>query len=87
MSPSRFSDGSRLAYVSFEGKRAQIVVQDVYSGARQVVSAAPGINGAPSWSPDGNRLAVTLSKDGNPEIYVVSAAGGGLSRITNSPGN
>ncbi|PIE83119.1 MAG: Tol-Pal system beta propeller repeat protein TolB [Candidatus Contendobacter odensis] len=71
MSPAWSPDGRRIAYVSFEGRRPQIIVQDVYSGVRQVVSAAPGINGAPSWSPDGRRLAVTLSKDGNPAIYAI----------------
>ena len=30
----------------------------------------PGTNSGPSFSPDGNRIALTLSKDGNPEIYI-----------------
>jgi TolB protein len=84
MSPAWSPDGSRLAYVSFENRRAQIMVQDVYSGARQTVAAYPGINGAPAWSPDGQRLAFTLSKDGNPEIYIYNLAGGSLVRLTNS---
>jgi len=74
MSPAWSPDGSRLAYVSFEGRRSQIVVQDVYTGARRTVSAAPGINGAPSWSPNGQRLAFALSRDGNPEIYALDLA-------------
>jgi TolB protein len=84
MSPSWSPDGRRLAYVSFEGRRSQIVVQDVYTGARRTVSAAPGINGAPSWSPDGRRLAFTLSKDGNPEIYALDLSSQVPVRLTNN---
>lgn len=82
MSPAWSPDGSKLAYVSFEGRRPQIIIQNVYSGARQVVSAAPGINGAPSWSPDGQRLAFTLSKDGNPEIYAMGLGSKSPVRLT-----
>ena len=86
MSPAWAPDGSRLAYVSFEGRRPQIVVQNVVTGARRTVSAAPGINGAPSWSPDGQRLAFTLSKDGNPEIYALNLGSGSPVRLTNGGG-
>ncbi len=84
MSPAWAPDGSRLAYVSFEGRRPQIIVQDVYTGARRVASAAPGINGAPSWSPDGQRLAFTLSKDGNPEIYALGLGSQSPVRLTSN---
>ena len=83
LSPSWSPDGERLAYVSFEGHKMQVVVQDVYTGNRRIVSSFPGINGAPAWSPDGQRLAVSLSKDGNPEIYLLTLANGSLSRLTN----
>lgn len=84
MSPAWSPDGTRLAYVTFENRTSQIVVQDVYSGARQTISASPGINGAPTWAPDGRRLAFTLSKDGNPEIYAYDLGGGTLTRLTTS---
>jgi TolB protein len=84
MSPTWSPTGERLAYVSFEGGKPQVVVQNLRTGRRRVVSAHPGINGAPAWSPDGGRLALTLSKDGNPEIYVYNLAGGSLTRLTNN---
>ena len=47
-------------------------MQDVLSGSRRKLASFKGINGAPRWSPDGRlRLALTLSRDGNPEIYTM----------------
>ena len=82
LSPAWSPDGSRLAYVSYEGARARIFVQDLATGTREEISAFPGINSAPAWAPDGRRLALTLSKDGNPEIYILDLATRRLRRMT-----
>ena len=71
MSPSWSPDGGQLAYVSFEGNRSAIWVQDLGTGERFQLTDFPGINGAPAWSPRGDKIAVTLSKGGNPDIYVI----------------
>ncbi|MCB1716927.1 MAG: Tol-Pal system beta propeller repeat protein TolB [Candidatus Competibacteraceae bacterium] len=84
MSPAWSPDGRRLAYVSLENRRAQIYIQDLFSGQRQLLTAETGINGAPSWSPDGRRMALTLSRDGNPEIYLYNLLNRTLSRLTNN---
>src|SRR3569623_1688442 len=42
------------------------------------------LNGAPAWAPNGRELALTLSKDGNPEIYVLELPGKRLRRITDN---
>ena len=85
MSPTWSPDAQRIAYVSFEKRRAEIYVQDMRTGNRTKVASFAGINGAPSWSPDGSRLALTLSRDGNPEIYVMRLSDNSLMRITQSP--
>jgi len=82
MSPSWSPDGSQLAYVSFENKRAQIFTQVLATEQRTPLSAFKGLNGAPVWSPDGKQLAMTLSKDGNPDIYVLNLQNKALTRIT-----
>jgi TolB protein len=83
MSPSWSPDGSRLAYVSFENKKAEIFIQNIYTQSRSKITSHDGINGAPVFSPDGKKLALTLSKDGQPEIYVVDIETKALKRVTN----
>ncbi len=84
MSPAWSPDGRKLAYVSFENNRSQVFVQVLKTGARQRVSARPGVNSAPSWSPDGRQLALSLSKgDGNLDVYTLVLANQVLTRLTN----
>ena len=69
MSPAWSHDGKRIAYVSFENRRAQIFISTLATGERHLLTSYPGINGAPAWSPDDNKLAIVLSKGGSPNIY------------------
>lgn len=86
MSPAWAPDGNWLAYVSFENRRASIFVQQVRTGERRLVSARAGINNAPAWSPDGRRLALTLSgTNGNLNIFVLDLATQQLTRLTDDP--
>jgi TolB protein len=82
MSPSWSPDGTKLAYVSFENKRPQIFIQDIYTMNRTQMTSFEGINGSPQFSPDGKKLAMVLSKDGNTELYVMEIASKQLRRIT-----
>ena len=82
LSPAWSPDGRKLAYVSFERGNSSIYIQDIATGAREVVASFRGINGAPAFSPDGTRLALTLSRTGNPEIYVMDLASKNLTQIT-----
>lgn len=86
MSPAWSPDSTHVAYVSFENDTAEIYEQELSSGKREVVSSRPGINGAPSYSPDGRWLAMTLSSEaGNPDIWVKNRASGEMQRVTTNP--
>lgn len=82
MSPAWSPDGEKLAYVSFEGGRSAIYLQEVYSGRRDKLASYKGINGAPNFSPDGSKLALTLSKGNNPDIYLMDLDSKKISRLT-----
>lgn len=84
MSPAWSPDGNKIAYVSFENKVSEIIVQTLNTGERKSVARYKGINGSPAWSPDGKKLAITLSKDGNSDIYILTLADLSLRKLTKS---
>jgi TolB protein len=87
MSPAWSPDGSNLAYVSFEERLPTVYIQQVRTGERHRVSARAGVNQAPAFSPDGRRLALTLStREGNLDVYVMEIDTQALTRITDDPG-
>lgn len=87
MSPAWSADGHKLAYVTFENRKAQLVMHDLSSGFRKVVASFNGHNGAPAFSPDGTRLAFASSKDGKLNIYVMNLGSGQITQLTHSEGN
>jgi TolB protein len=70
--------------VSFENKKPVVYVHSLLDGKRQVVANFRGSNSAPAWAPDGKTLAVTLSREGGSQIFLVNPDGSGVRRITTS---
>ncbi|WP_395685044.1 Tol-Pal system beta propeller repeat protein TolB [Caenimonas koreensis] len=86
ISPAWSSNGSQLAYVSFESRKPVVYVHEVATGKRRLIANFRGSNSAPAWSPDGRTLAVTLSRDGGSQLYTIDANGGEPRRLTQSAG-
>jgi TolB protein len=82
MSPSWSNDGSKLAYVSFEGKKSSVFVQNIATGHREKISDINGVNGSPSWSKDDLTLAVVLSDAGFTKVHAVDLETKNVSPLT-----
>ncbi len=84
MSPAWSPDGEKLAYVSFEGRRSEVFVQNVGSGEREKVASFEGINSAPAWSPDSRRLSITRSRGGQTDVFVLDLNSRETRQVTDS---
>jgi TolB protein len=63
----------------------KVYLQNVDSGRREMLGNFPGMSFAPRFSPDGTRVAMSLSQDGRTSLYEMDVRGGGLHRLTTSP--
>ncbi len=75
-------DNRRLTYTSFLKGYADAYLVEIGTGSRRRIASYPGINAGAAISPDGRSVALVLSRDGNPELYVMSLADGHLARLT-----
>jgi tricorn protease len=55
-------------------------------GQARRLTATPGVESDPRFSPDGARIAFTATVAGNTDVYVVPSAGGDPTRLTWHPG-
>ncbi|MCD6460914.1 PD40 domain-containing protein [bacterium] len=75
-----------LFYVSYkENGYPFVFMRDLTSANIKKISARPGLNAFPAVSPDGKKIALTLSFNGNPEIYILNIDGSILKRVTYNP--
>ena len=72
-------------YTSYKLDHPDIFYQNLSTGARRIFARYGGSNMSPAVSPDGNHVAMILSKDGWTDVYVCNADGTELRRLTKSP--
>ncbi|OQA23834.1 MAG: translocation protein TolB [Verrucomicrobia bacterium ADurb.Bin345] len=85
LAPRWSADGSIISYTSYINGFPDVYTIDVASGSRSRVASFPGLNTGGEISPNGRDMALILSKDGNPELYVMDLRSRRLTRITQTP--
>lgn len=87
LTPRWSPDGSKLLYTGFfKSGFPDIFLIDLGSLQRTTFLSLKGTNSGARFSPNGSQVAMVLSGEGNPEIYVSNAQGRQISRRTRTDG-
>jgi TolB protein len=76
-----------IVYMAYGEDRGppRVYLQSVDSGRRELLGNFPGMSFAPRFSPDGTKVVMSVSADGNTDLYEMDIRGRGLRRLTNTP--
>jgi TolB protein len=74
--------GGQVLFTSYAKRNPDLWMST--GGAAQRVSQHPGLNLGGTMSPTGGSIALTMSKDGNSELYLIDPNGTIKSRLTNN---
>jgi TolB protein len=81
-SPTR----QEITYMSFDGDKPSIYLLQLETGQRERVGDFPGITIAPRFSPDGQKVVMSLLQDnGSANLYAMDLRSRNVTRLTNSP--
>ncbi len=83
LSPAWSSDGTMIAYTSYQKGKPDIYVKNLVTGAVSLVTSMKGTNITPAWVPGTGDIAASLSYKGGQGIYLLTPEGKIRKRITN----
>jgi TolB protein len=76
-----------IVYMAYGEDRGppRVYLQNVDSSRRELLGNFPGMSFAPRFSPDGTKVVMSISADGNSDLYEMDVRGRALRRLTNTP--
>jgi len=84
--PAYSPGGGEIAFTSFLRDNPDLWIVAASGGRARRVSKQAGLNTGAAWAPGGKTIALTLSFEGNSEIYSIRAADGVVAeKLTQNP--
>jgi TolB protein len=82
----RFSPSNQeIAYMSYgDGFQPRVYLLNIQTGERGIVGDFPGMTFSPRFSPDGQRIIMSLQTGGNTNIYTMDLQSRMTTRLTNT---
>ena len=88
LTPRFNPEGTSIAYMAYRGLVPQIYERNLLTDSERPFGNFPGMTFAPKFSPNGNRLAMSLASNGNTDLYLLDLENGRnpdqRERLTNS---
>jgi TolB protein len=69
LSPALSPDGTHLLYVSYLSGAPAVYERNLSTGQVRTISAEPGLNATPVYSPDGRRILLARTVDEHTELF------------------
>ncbi len=91
LSPAWSQKGDKIAYTEFayhkvdKVRNSDLFIYEILTGKHFLVSYRKGINSGAAFMPGDEYILMTASKDGNPDIYKMSADGVNMEALTHGP--
>jgi TolB protein len=82
-SPAR--DEQLITYMEFGQGDPRVYLFNVETGQREIVGNFPGMSFSPRFSPDGQRIIMSLQQGGNSNLFVMDLRSKSTTRLTDTP--
>lgn len=87
LSPDWSPDGRSLLFTGYNKGTPDLWSLDLGTGSQHLVSGRPGLNASARYSSQGDRVALSLTYNGIPKIFIITPQGNIIKMLTNGRGN
>ena len=82
----RFSPSTQeITYMEFGQGDPRVYLRNIETGQSEIVGNFPGMSFAPRFSPDGQRVIMSLQQGGNSNLFVMDLRSKSTTRLTDTP--